>query len=226
MGELYSAECRADLGDARCKVQVAGPFMARSSPYAVGAILRGISDGAAIGSLQEQGRLYECTTAGTTGATTPTYNTTLGATTVDGSVVWTARQAIALGGRVQTSPDRSQVQAEDLFGLGGYVNGWFDGGVLIFESGLNAGVSRDIVDWVQATRTAVLFLPMPYAIAPGDVFRIAPGCDKRLVTCREKFNNRLNFRGEPHVPSGKQLVATPEPKLKDVLTKLADTVGG
>lgn len=210
IGEQYSPECRADLGDGRCRVPIAPPLMGRNAAYAVGAILRAFSDTGAAGSLREEGRLYECTTAGTTGPSPPTYATTLGATTADGTVVWTARQAWALGGRVQASPDRSQVQAETLLGIGGYANGWFDGGVLTFETGLNAGVSRDVVDWVAATRTALLFLPLPYAIAAGDVFRIAPGCDKRLATCRDKFANRLNFRGEPYVPGGNVLIDTPE----------------
>lgn len=212
VGELYSPECRADLGDARCKLPIAPPFIVRNALYQTNTFFRVITDGAAVGSLREEGRIYECTTGGTTAATAPSFATTLGATTTDGTVVWTARQAWALGGRVQASPDRAQVQGENLLGLGTYASGHFDAGVLTFESGANAGVSRDIVDWVQATRTAVLFLPMPYDIAPGDVFRIAPGCDKRLATCRDKFANRLNFRGEPHVPSGKQLVATPEPR--------------
>ena len=25
-----------------------------------------------------------------------------------------------------------------------------------------------------------------------------PGCDKRIATCANKFNNALNFQGEPH----------------------------
>ena len=25
-----------------------------------------------------------------------------------------------------------------------------------------------------------------------------PGCDKRIATCHGKFNNALNFQGEPH----------------------------
>lgn len=36
---------------------------------------------------------YECTTAGTTGATIPTFPTALGATVTDGTCVWTTRQA-------------------------------------------------------------------------------------------------------------------------------------
>jgi uncharacterized phage protein (TIGR02218 family) len=210
VGEQYTPECRADLGDARCRIPISLAFVARSTAYAVGSFLKVATDGAATGSLREEGRIYECTTAGTTAASAPTFSTTIGATTTDGTVVWTARQAWALGGRVQASPDLSQVQAENLLGIGGYANGWFDGGVLTFESGLNAGISRDVVDWIAATRTAVLFLPLPYTIAAGDVFRIAPGCDKRLATCRDKFGNRLNFRGEPFVPGGNALIDTPE----------------
>lgn len=36
---------------------------------------------------------YECTTAGTTGLTIPTFPTTIGSTVTDGSCIWTARQA-------------------------------------------------------------------------------------------------------------------------------------
>lgn len=36
------------------------------------------------------GNIYECTTAGTSGGTEPTWNTGLGVTTTDGTVTWTA----------------------------------------------------------------------------------------------------------------------------------------
>jgi hypothetical protein len=38
-------------------------------------------------------QVYECTTAGTTGGTEPTWNTTVGGTTTDGTVTWTTRNA-------------------------------------------------------------------------------------------------------------------------------------
>lgn len=40
--------------------------------------------------------VYQCTTAGTTGGSAPTYSATIGATTTDGTVVWTSRGAVAM----------------------------------------------------------------------------------------------------------------------------------
>lgn len=207
VGEVYAAECGADLGDARCKVPLRPALRAASTAYAIGAVVRAAITGGA-GSYVEGGVIFEATTGGTTGAGAPTWNGTIGATTTDGGVTWTARAAWTRPATVSSSPDRSTlVLSND--GIGGFANDWFDGGVAIIETGLNAGVARDVVGWVQSSRTLSLFLPLPYAIAAGDVLRIQPGCDKRLVTCRAKFSNRLNFRGHPHVPGTSTMIDTP-----------------
>jgi uncharacterized phage protein (TIGR02218 family) len=41
---------------------------------------------------------------------------------------------------------------------------------------------------------------MPEPIAVGDTFTVTAGCDKRFATCRDRFDNVLNFRGYPHIP--------------------------
>jgi uncharacterized phage protein (TIGR02218 family) len=44
---------------------------------------------------------------------------------------------------------------------------------------------------------------------PGDRCRIEAGCDKKLSTCREKFDNILNFLGFPHIPGEDWMIAFP-----------------
>ncbi len=43
-------------------------------------------------------------------------------------------------------------------------------------------------------------------MAPGDLLRLEAGCDKRLETCRLKFDNVVNFRGFPHIPGEDWLI--------------------
>ena len=38
------------------------------------------------------------------------------------------------------------------------------------------------------------------ALASGTRVRLDQGCDKRFATCRDRFANARNFRGEPHLP--------------------------
>jgi uncharacterized phage protein (TIGR02218 family) len=40
----------------------------------------------------------------------------------------------------------------------------------------------------------------PFAIAAGDFVEVKEGCDKSFATCRTRFANAENFRGEPHLP--------------------------
>ncbi len=42
--------------------------------------------------------------------------------------------------------------------------------------------------------------PPPFAISVGDLVEIREGCDKSFATCRMRFANAENFRGEPHLP--------------------------
>jgi uncharacterized phage protein (TIGR02218 family) len=79
--------------------------------------------------------------------------------------------------------------------------GFFDGGVLIFTSGANAGRRREALRHVRGDDDRIeLWQAMSEAIAPGDAFTISAGCDKRFATCRDRFDNIANFRGFPHMP--------------------------
>ncbi|MEA3037718.1 MAG: hypothetical protein QOE79_231 [Sphingomonadales bacterium] len=71
-------------------------------------------------------------------------------------------------------------------------------GRLRWLSGPNCGLSAVILssDGARLTLRQPPFAPA----APGDLVEIVEGCDKLFATCRERFANSENFRGEPHLP--------------------------
>ena len=54
-----------------------------------------------------------------------------------------------------------------------------------------------------------LWRSMVSDIAPGDAFTITAGCEKTYPTCKAKFANGVNFRGFPHIPGNKYVLAYP-----------------
>lgn len=131
VGELYTPECRADLGDSRCKVDL-GPLTG------FGTVGEGSSKSVFVG----------------TGLSMPA--------------------------------------------------GYYDGGTVQMTTGTNVGVKRECLSWDGTS--LVLFLPLPQNVVVGDVFSVTPGCDKQISTCINKFNNVVNYRGEPFVPGADALL--------------------
>jgi len=207
IGELYSPECRADLGDHRCRVPIQPPEIARETVYALGHHVR-VATGSGSGSAVYENRVYRCVVAGTTVAVAPAYDTTVGQQTTDGTAVFEAAEAWSRSGAVVNVTDRAVFTAA--IDEPRAVDGWFAGGVLTWETGSNVGRSIEVKAWTQATGQVELFLPMGYAIKPGDLFRIHPGCDKRLDTCSDRFANVLNFRGEPYLPGADSFMSYPD----------------
>ena len=138
--EPYTPDCRADLGDARCGVEIGDPQWTR--PGLVTAPLDALSFTAAID--------------------------------------------------ITDKPDD-----------------WFAGGVIRFTSGQNSGRAIEVRGSDLATGDLVLSFPPPFPVGTGDAFEIYPGCDKRLSTCITRFDNVLNFRGDPFVPGADKLTETP-----------------
>ncbi len=135
--ELYTPDCRADLGDTRCKVNLAS-------------------------------------------------FTVIGAVTAI-----TDRRSFADTGRIEA-------------------DNYWNGGLITWTSGANAGRKMEVKSFVGGAFT--LFLPMPSDIAEGDTYSLYPGCDKKFTTCKDKYSNAKNFRGEPHVPGNDQVLAYPDAK--------------
>jgi uncharacterized phage protein (TIGR02218 family) len=135
--EVTSPDCRADLGDSRCKVNLA--------------------------------------TLGETGAVT----------------------AVSAARRIFTATI-----------TGARAVGFFDGGLLTWSTGANAGAKMEAK--TVSGGTVTLYLPAGEDIVVGDTFAIRAGCDKSAGTCQTKFSNIANFRGEPFIPGVDAITKTPD----------------
>lgn len=91
---------------------------------------------------------------------------------------------------------------------------WFTEGYLEFTSGDNAGLAQKVKDY-DANGTFTFSLPFPFAIQAGDTYQAIAGCRKRRnLDCRTKFDNILNFQGEPDLPGPDR--ATEQPTIDAV----------
>lgn len=87
---------------------------------------------------------------------------------------------------------------------------WFAEGVVTFTSGANAGM-RARVKAYGASSDFELLVAMPHDLEVGDTLQAVAGCRKRLQEdCRDRFDNVINFQGEPHLPGVDALTAAPE----------------
>ena len=73
--------------------------------------------------------------------------------------------------------------------------------------GANCGLASPVI----AVEAAVLHLAEAPAFALTEPVRVrlTEGCDKQLATCRDRFANAANFRGEAHLPGNDLLTRYP-----------------
>ena len=90
--------------------------------------------------------------------------------------------------------------------------GYFSAGKFTFTSGANDGLSVEVKEFQNGVFT--LTLPMPYDISVGDSYVAEAGCDKSFATCKTRFSNAINFRGEPHIPGIDRAMQTAGTKTK------------
>lgn len=88
------------------------------------------------------------------------------------------------------------------------VDSFFAGGKVMWTTGANIGISKEIKSYVGNTFT--LQEPMPYPIAAGDTVTLYAGCLKRDTDCSGKFSNIVRFRGFAQVPGQDQMFRGPE----------------
>lgn len=74
-----------------------------------------------------------------------------------------------------------------------YENGYFDDGYVIFDN----HPQQKVFIKTHFQGSQIIFQNKPaFTINNGDKFSIFPGCDKKIGTCKKKFNNIINFQGE------------------------------
>lgn len=95
---------------------------------------------------------------------------------------------------------------------------YFVEGPVYFLTGANAGYGQKVK--IFASGVFTLSLAMPFPILVGDTFTAIAGCQKRhertaanpggISDCIDKFDNILNFQGEPHVPGTDAMTSLPD----------------
>lgn len=196
MTEVYTAACKARLGDDRCQVPIDPAFITRNKLYTLvdSTSFTDLSWGRISGN---RNVVYQCTTAGTTDPTTaPTYSTTVDDTVTDGSAVFTVRKAFMC---------QATGQAIDFFNI--QLTGTLPIttpvalGNIIPRSGPLANVKLPYRAYDTGTHIVTLFEPYATSNFPvGTDFDINPGCNRLLATCRDTFNNLKNMRATPYAP--------------------------
>lgn len=208
IGSLYSATCRAKLGDSRCTVNLA-PLTFNGTVTSV-VNQRVFADN----SLTQVGPTASYDSASyTIPNTSPRAIAPLvpqgGTWVADGSVTFT-QSGLALT-KVTGSPNQGQYavtagvytfapadRGETVAFTFSYAQGYFTYGLVTWLTGANAGYSMDVRQFSPGQ--VILALPMTYPITIGDTFTIAAGCDKTAATCKSRYANLVNFRGEPFIP--------------------------
>lgn len=157
---------------------------------------------------------FECTNPGISSQRLPEWNTTVGAVTsedgLNSNVQWTTQASFTFVAEIATVSSNGEFSFTALPDSRATVDDWFKYGAVTFTSGANKGLSMEIKGWVFDTLTITLFLNMPFNVSIGDQLELYAGCDKQITTCINKFNNVLNYRGEPYVPGQDELFNYPD----------------
>ena len=85
--------------------------------------------------------------------------------------------------------------------------GQLAGGELRWVDGPLAGTRTGIVDCVEGQ--LVLAKPIERPIPSNTAVILREGCDRTLGTCHDRFQNAINFRGEPFLPGNDLLARYP-----------------
>ncbi len=148
---------------------------------------------------------------GTSGDVEPTFSGVIDDETVDNTVTWKTIRSFR---SATLAVDSIVSQRSVFFDYLDEPSDTYEGGLLKWETGLNAGHSYEIM--TQTNNQVTTFQRPFYPIQEGDTAVLFPGCDKRFPTCVTVYDNAINFRGEPHVPGQDEYYKTPNAHLEEL----------
>ncbi len=215
--EYYTPGCRASLGDARCKVNMTSYTFSGSVTGALSQLAwydtsltqtTATVQHAITNITQANPGVVTCPGHGFVSGQQGGFSAVSGMTQINGRVMTvTYIDANTFSINADTSVATGMYSAYTSGGIATLLpqSEYFQNGVVIWLTGLNAGLSMEIkhynIGYVE------LFQAMPYQINAGDTYTIKAGCDKQYQTCTGRFSNIVNFRGEPFIPGNDQLMA-------------------
>lgn len=87
--------------------------------------------------------------------------------------------------------------------FGTVTNGWFSGGIFKTDNGVA------LQKIISHSSTRVKLSRAVEAIEVGDTFRAWFGCDHGRNDCRIRFDNELNYQGQPYIPDKNPMSGDP-----------------
>lgn len=202
--KIFTLGCDHMFGDPlTCKVPI--------FPYTLGSDLQDVERSEVIalgdrrrfrftsdGDPEDYADVYlEATVAGTTSGSAPTISSTVGATSTDGTVTWTTRNAYARAVKISATDGIRTLTLDrdpDPRALTDYA--FYHPLKILFDTGEYAGRVFTGGNWDGAARTLQIYLQCPFA-AVNDWAYVAPGCDKTYDRCKDTFANTYNHGGNP-----------------------------
>ena len=200
LGEATSPYCRVKrLGDPNCGVLLPPPLWLPSTfhgPYKNG----DQQLGARVRPTIYNGFWYKCVDGGISGATEPTWSTTIDGITFDGTSQWKTYDAYIRQGTVTGVIDGRSFQ----YTASPQAANYFKYGTIKWLTGNNAGREYHVKS--NTTGQIDQYTSCVQAIQVGDTYEITKGCDRSELACRG-FESIYWFQGEPHKPDSNILIS-------------------
>lgn len=89
----------------------------------------------------------------------------------------------------------------------GQADAYYNEGTVTMLSGPNKGITREVRAWVDHAFS--LYFPFPFPVSVGDRYSATRGCNLLAATCKDVFDNYVNFGGFPDLQGFDQLYSNP-----------------